>query len=60
MHQAKVDWIRDFGVGVPKKLAYGVVAGVAMVADSEKVLPKIQVDKSDNYDKNDKPLLSQS
>ena len=39
---------------------YGVVAGVAMVADSEKVLPKIQVDKSDNYDKNDKPLLSQS
>ena len=39
---------------------YGVVAGVAMVADSEKVLDKIKVDKSDNGDKNDKPLLSQS
>ena len=39
---------------------YGVVAGVAMVADSEKVLPKIQVDKSDNIDKTDKQVLSQS
>ena len=39
---------------------YGVVAGVAMVADSEKVLDKIKVDKSDICDKSDKPLLSQS
>ena len=41
-------------------LKNGVVAGVAMVADSEKVLDKIKVDKSDSCDKNDKQLLSQS